>query len=928
VKSSSKRKLTEYFLLIQLSLLMVTCLAGCQEDAREDPANIPPLTSTDLLAPGPFVSGFRMFTFEDTIRPTMPNGDYEGGPSRVLSTTVWYPAEEDRIARLFGGLNATVAKDGKPFPLIIYCHGFMSWGADAKYLAEHLAGHGYVVACPDFPLTNFFSPGGPNINDVVHQPGDVRFLIDKLLAHHANAGSPLYGAIDEARVGVMGLSLGGMTTSLVTFHPTLRDPRVTLAATLAGPGAMFSEVFYENGDVPLLAVHGDIDAIVDYETNALSTLTRAGPKVRLISILNASHTGFSDAASPLFDSLENPDVVGCLAIKGRISDDASFLDLLGGHEEGIVEPNTPALCQNTPLPRSIRPSRQHELTILAVLSFFESLFAPNPQARSQAAHFLNTTLARENPEIVLGGTGDLCGTCVSTDGTDGCRKGLQCVEGLCIRPGGNLPGECCDKGPATCSNDSYCHYQTCESSPVYPPPKEHIEVSTGHFRFNEDTSIIIPPDPSSTDQTAARLLQDQVRESYGFHPDIRRHDDGDPPVHAILLGTIQTNPSVRTLAQEIGMTVPDGGPAPQENYSVRILSDHILVAGRGDPGVLYGAQVLKQLIRSKVKHNTMGILEEATIEDYPDAEQRMFQILLAHYYVPKDADGDGERDPYKFVDVPFNMDTARGYIHILSELRFNTVIFKVDDMVAWENLPEPQSTAMSVNDFMELVREANAYGLHVVPLLTGSSSSYGWIGTREDPVEYTEAYSNRHYEEHLDLYKGLIQEIIDTFDPVQPLRYFHAGMDEDCEFGPRSLEAHQAWVKESYDLITSNDIKMMLWHDAWLETEAYESDYDNYPEMHVMVWDYNEPVPITAILQMKDVARKGMEVSWALYGNGMHTDFELWFHRFHPLQKGFVGTRWTKEGTMCQDPSSNVFQSTVNRYMRKNADQFWNARAY
>ena len=84
MKSSSKRKLTEYFLLIQLSLLMVTCLAGCREDAREDPANIPPLTSTDLLAPGPFVSGFRMFTFEDTIRPTMPNGDYEGGPSRVL----------------------------------------------------------------------------------------------------------------------------------------------------------------------------------------------------------------------------------------------------------------------------------------------------------------------------------------------------------------------------------------------------------------------------------------------------------------------------------------------------------------------------------------------------------------------------------------------------------------------------------------------------------------------------------------------------------------------------------------------------------------------------------------------------------------------------------------------------------------------------
>jgi hypothetical protein len=153
-------------------------------------------------------------------------------------------------------------------------------------------------------------------------------------------------------------------------------------------------------------------------------------------------------------------------------------------------------------------------------------------------------------------------------------------------------------------------------------------------------------------------------------------------------------------------------------------------------------------------------------------------------------------------------------------------------------------------------------------------------------------------------------------------------MDEDCEFGPRSPEAHQAWVKETYDRITSNGIKMMLWHDAWLDTEAYESDYENYPEMHVMVWDYNEPVPLTSILEMKDVAKKGMEVSWALHGNGMPMDFELWFARFHPLQKGFVGTRWTKEGTMCQGPGSSMFRSTVNQYMRKHAHPFWSARGY
>jgi predicted dienelactone hydrolase len=292
---------TPHCVRMPIPLLMILCLAGCHAGSQNGRAGDSPLTSRDLLVPGPYVSGFRVFTFEDRSRPTMPNGDAEGRSSRVLPTTVWYPAVEGPAASLFGGLDATPAEEGRPFPLILYCHGFMSWRTDGKYLAEHLAGHGYVVACPDFPLTNFFSPGGANVLDVVNQPGDVRFLIDQLLGQHRDPNSPLYGSIDENRIGVVGLSLGGMTASLVSFHPRLLDPRVKLAATLAGPGAMFSKAFYENHDIPLLAVHGQLDAIVDYETNALATLERAGPRARLVSILGGTHVGFADIVWPSGD---------------------------------------------------------------------------------------------------------------------------------------------------------------------------------------------------------------------------------------------------------------------------------------------------------------------------------------------------------------------------------------------------------------------------------------------------------------------------------------------------------------------------------------------------------------------------------------------------------------------------------------------------
>ena len=49
---------------------------------------------------------------------------------------------------------------------------------------------------------------------------------------------PFAGGIDRDRIGAMGLSLGGLTTTLVAFHPTLGDPRIRAAVSIAGPSAM------------------------------------------------------------------------------------------------------------------------------------------------------------------------------------------------------------------------------------------------------------------------------------------------------------------------------------------------------------------------------------------------------------------------------------------------------------------------------------------------------------------------------------------------------------------------------------------------------------------------------------------------------------------------------------------------------------------
>ena len=119
--------------------------------------------------------------------------------------------------------------------MVIYSHGFMSSREEAQYLGEYLASHGYVVAAADYPLSGFNAPGPQLAQDVVNQPGDISFILDDLLRRNDSAGDTLHNRIDPQRIAAVGLSLGGMTTELVAYHPETSDPRVAAAVSIAGP---------------------------------------------------------------------------------------------------------------------------------------------------------------------------------------------------------------------------------------------------------------------------------------------------------------------------------------------------------------------------------------------------------------------------------------------------------------------------------------------------------------------------------------------------------------------------------------------------------------------------------------------------------------------------------------------------------------------
>lgn len=69
--------------------------------------------------PGPLGVASQPVELIDTSRPTKPNGDFEGSSARALNGFVWYPATQDQ----------------KPFPLVVYSHGFMSSVAEPEYFS-------------------------------------------------------------------------------------------------------------------------------------------------------------------------------------------------------------------------------------------------------------------------------------------------------------------------------------------------------------------------------------------------------------------------------------------------------------------------------------------------------------------------------------------------------------------------------------------------------------------------------------------------------------------------------------------------------------------------------------------------------------------------------------------------------------------------
>ena len=138
------------------------------------------------------------------------------------------------------------------------------------------------------------------------QPGDVSFVITRMLKLDQVRSSRIYKQIEVDRIGVVGHSLGAVTTLAVAYNSCCRDARIDAAVEMdgqleipIGPQGDFSGTYFKGQNPPLLVINGTKDTIAPYPSSQAIFAKAPAPKY-FLSLIGAPHEGFaSEPWSPV-----------------------------------------------------------------------------------------------------------------------------------------------------------------------------------------------------------------------------------------------------------------------------------------------------------------------------------------------------------------------------------------------------------------------------------------------------------------------------------------------------------------------------------------------------------------------------------------------------------------------------------------------------
>lgn len=298
----------------------------------------PPSTEQEPTQAGPYAWQQETLNFQNPLR----EGD--------IPFDIYLPQTADQLDI---NVNATAS-----VPVIVVSHGVASGRQAFRYLAQHLASHGYAVVVPQHYDDNrkYFQflagiENPPNPITLISRPQDISQVLDELekLANTRQGYSQL--ALDN--VGVLGHSLGGFTvlaaagaalnfeqvmqncsiedrdrpslnpsllvqcdlTDLAEQEPfQLKDERIQAVFALNPPTSLlFGEAGLAQLDIPTLMMAATADIVVPAIPEQIEPYRGLQMEDRYLVVMeNATHFSFlegdlSEGALPLPTTLVGPD---------------------------------------------------------------------------------------------------------------------------------------------------------------------------------------------------------------------------------------------------------------------------------------------------------------------------------------------------------------------------------------------------------------------------------------------------------------------------------------------------------------------------------------------------------------------------------------------------------------------------------------------
>ena len=245
---------------------------------RAGPAASPAPAARPPGTIGTFWVGSRWITFTEPAHAGVTGARL--GP-RTLLTQVFYPLGRGRSGPAAG-----------PLPMLVFAPGFMQCGAPYSRLLRGWASAGYVVAVVNFPRSDCKVGTAATESDMVNQPGDMSYVITRLLRLSAARAGFFAGLINPRQIAVTGQSDGGDTVAAIAANGCCSDRRVRAVAVLSGaewppmPGRYFA-----GRPVPMLFTQGSADTVNPPGCSVVMYQADPSPARFYLDLFGASHTG-------------------------------------------------------------------------------------------------------------------------------------------------------------------------------------------------------------------------------------------------------------------------------------------------------------------------------------------------------------------------------------------------------------------------------------------------------------------------------------------------------------------------------------------------------------------------------------------------------------------------------------------------------------